>query len=188
MILKKRTIKFLFLSIILLIGFGNLKAQQKTLYDFSAKTIDGKPFNFSSLKGKKVMIVNTASECALTPQFKKLQELYEEYGGDDFEIIGFPCNDFGNQEPADNNEIYNFCTEKYNVTFMMMEKISIKGDEAHPIYKWLTSSEENGALDANVTWNFQKFLIDKNGNVVDVVAPITGPQNRRIIDWLLEDF
>lgn len=187
MIFKKPTIQFIFLSIMLLTGISNLKAQQKSLYDFSATTIDGKPFNFSLLKGKKVLIVNTASECALTPQFKKLQELYEEYGGDDFEIIGFPCNDFGNQEPAENEVIYDFCTQKYDVTFTMMEKISIKGDDAHPIYKWLTSSEENGVLDASVTWNFQKFLIDKNGNVVDVVAPITGPQNKRIIDWLLED-
>lgn len=184
MYFKKMTVKYLFLSIILLVGYSNLKAQHKTLYDFSAKTIDGETFEFSTLKGKKVMIVNTASECALTPQFKKLQELYEEYGGDDFEIVGFPCNDFGSQEPVDNKTIYDFCTQKYGVTFTMMEKISIKGDGEHPIYKWLTNSEENGVLDAKVTWNFQKFLIDEEGNIVESIAPITGPQNRRIIEWL----
>ena len=184
---KKLQIQILFFSIILIAGQSKLLAQQKTLYDFKATTIEGKPFDFSSLKGKKVMIVNTASECAFTPQFSKLQELYEEYGGDDFEIIGFPCNDFGGQDPAGNDVIYDFCTKKYGVTFTMMEKISIKGDDEHPIYKWLTNSNDNGVLDAKVTWNFQKFLIDRNGNVVESIAPITGPKNRRIIEWLQED-
>lgn len=162
-------------------------AQTNDLHQFSAKTIDGKTFEFSSLKGKKVLIVNTASECALTGQFKKLQELYEEYGGDDFEIIGFPCNDFGKQDPAENDVIYDFCTKKYGVTFQMMEKISIKGDNPHPIYKWLTSSEENGVLDAKVTWNFQKFMIDKNGEIIDFLAPLKSAQSKRVIDWLNED-
>ncbi len=171
------------LSLITVFGY----TQTKTLYDFTATTIDGKTFDFSTLKGKKVLIVNTASECALTPQFKKLQELYVEYGGDDFEIIGFPCNDFGGQEPAGDSIIYEFCAEKYGVTFPMMSKISIKGENEHPIYKWLTSSTENGTLDAKVTWNFQKFLIDQNGMVVDFVSPIQGPKNKRIIEWLMED-
>ena len=161
-----------------------LSGQTKNLYQFEATTIDGKTFAFESLKGKKILIVNTASECALTPQFRKLQELYEEYGGDDFEIIGFPCNDFGKQEPADNDVIYDFCTKKYEVTFLMMEKISIKGDNPHPVYKWLTSSKENGVLDAKVSWNFQKFIIDKDGEVIDFVAPFKSPKNNRIIDWL----
>lgn len=163
---------------------AQLSSQTKNLYQLTATTIDGKIFDFESLRGKKVLIVNTASECALTPQFKKLQELYEEYGGDDFEIIGFPCNDFGKQEPAGNEIIYDFCTKKYGVTFLMMEKISIKGDNPHPIYKWLTSSKENGTFDAKVSWNFQKFMIDENGKVVDFVAPIKSPKNSRIIDWL----
>ena len=161
-----------------------LSGQTKNLYQFEATTIDGKTFAFELLKGKKVLIVNTASECALTPQFKKLQELYEEYGGDNFEIVGFPCNDFGKQEPASNDVIYDFCTKKYNVTFLMMEKISIKGDNPHPIYKWLTSSKENGTLDVKVTWNFQKFMIDENGTVIDFVPPIKSPNNSRILDWL----
>ncbi len=162
-------------------------AQHKTLYDFKAITIDGKEFDFSTLKGKKVLIVNTASECTLTPQFKKLQELYEEYGGDDFEIIGFPCNDFGKQDPGENEQIYEFCTSKYNVSFPMMAKISIKDDDIAPIYKWLTSSEENGTLDAKVMWNFQKFMIDREGNVEDFIPPFQGPKNKRIIEWLQEN-
>ena len=166
---------------------GYMRGQTKTLYDFNAKTIDGKTFDFSTLKGKKVLIVNTASECALTPQFKKLQELYEEFGGDNFEIIGFPCNDFGSQEPEGNAQIFDFCTKKYGVTFQMMEKISIKEEPVHPIYKWLTSSEENGTLDTKVKWNFQKFLVDEEGHVVDFVSPIGSPYNNRIIEWLQED-
>lgn len=159
---------------------------QKTLHDFSARTITGELLDFSTLNGKKVLIVNTATECSLTPQFKKLQELYEEYGGDDFEIIAFPSNDFGNQEPGSNEQINDFCTNKYNVSFTLMEKISIKGENMHPIYKWLTSSKENGNLDAKVIWNFQKFLVDEEGFVVESLSPITGPQNRRILEWLQE--
>ncbi|MCF6332245.1 MAG: glutathione peroxidase [Draconibacterium sp.] len=177
--------KNLVLFIVLLIS-THISGQTNNLYQFTATTIDGKIFDFTSLKGKKVLIVNTASECALTPQFKKLQELYEEYGGDDFEIIGFPCNNFGKQELADNETINEFCTKKYGVTFQMMEKISIKGEHGHPIYKWLTNSKENGTLDAKVTWNFQKFMINENGKVVGFVAPIIGPKNKRIIEWLME--
>lgn len=178
--------KHLILFFALLIS-AQLSGQIKNLHQFTATTIDGKTFDFSSLKGKKVLIVNTASECMLTPQFEKLQELYEEYGGEDFEIIGFPCNDFGKQEPADNEVISEFCKTKYGVTFQMMEKISIKGEDEHPIYKWLTRSEENGTLDAKVTWNFQKFLINENGEVVDFLAPIKSVQSKRIIDWLNEE-
>jgi len=160
--------------LLILMGVVSAAGQYKTLHDFKARTIDGEIFNFSELKGKKVLIVNTATECALTPQFKKLQELYEEYGGDDFEIIAFPSNDFGSQEPGDNEHIKKFCTQKYEVSFLMMEKISIK-DDPHPVYKWLMSSEENGTLDGRVIWNFQKFLIDENGIVVESLSPITGP-------------
>lgn len=175
--------RLLVLFAVLLIS-SQIKAQTKNLYDFSATTIEGENFNFSTLKGKKVLIVNTASKCSLAPQFRKLQELYEEYGGDNFEIIAFPCNDFGKREPENNKAISNICKEKYEITFQMMGKISIKGDNPHPIYKWLTSSEENGTLDSKVTWNFQKFLIDENGKVEDVVPPLKGPASNRIIDWL----
>ncbi|MBT3386245.1 MAG: glutathione peroxidase [Prolixibacteraceae bacterium] len=179
-------IKYLTLFILLL-STSFVFSQAKTLHDLKATTINGEIFDFVSLKGKKVLIVNTASECALTPQFKKLQELYEEYGGDDFEIIGFPCNDFGRQEPSDNNQILEFCTNKYGVTFPMMEKIFIKGENKHPVYKWLTNSKENGTLDAEVKWNFQKFMVDEKGIVVDFVAPITSPSGKKIINWLKEN-
>lgn len=161
-------------------------AQQKSIYDFTAKTIEGYEFDFSSLRGKNILIVNTATKCSLSPQFKKLQELYEEYGGDDFEIIAFPCNDFGNREPRSNQEILEVCTNKYGVTFQIMDKITIKGDDCHPIYKWLTNSAENGSLQAKVTWNYQKFLIDKNGELVDALSPISSPKSNRIIEWLME--
>jgi glutathione peroxidase len=179
------TIKLNLLIVALLLSIQNF-GQKKTLYDFTAKTIDGKEFDFSTLKGKKVLIVNIATECSLAPQLKKLQELYEEYGGDDFEIIGFPCNDFGKQEPGDNEHIHQVCSNKYAITFQIMEKISIKGDNPHPIYKWLTSSEENGTLDARVTWNYQKFIINENGEVVDSFSPISSPKSNRMIEWLME--
>ncbi len=179
------TIKLNLLIVTLLISIHNFE-QKKTLYDFTAKTIDGKEFGFSSLKGKKVLIVNIATECSLASQLKKLQELYEEYGGDDFEIIAFPCNDFGKQEPGDSEHILDVCTNKFGITFQIMEKIAIKGDDSHPIYKWLTSSEENGTLDAKVTWNYQKFLIDENGEVVDSFSPISSPKSNRMIEWLME--
>jgi glutathione peroxidase len=172
--------------LVILLSASSALAQQNTFYDLEARTIEGAIFDFSTLKGKKVLIVNTATECALTPQFIKLQALYEEYGGDDFEIIAFPSNDFGNQEPGSNDQILEFCTRKYNVSFLLMEKISIKGDDLHPVYKWLTSSQENGTLDARVIWNFQKFLVDEEGVVVESLSPVTGPQNRRILEWLQE--
>ncbi len=172
--------------VILILFSIQLSGQKKMLYDFKATTIEGKEFDFSSLKGKKVLIVNIATECSLAPQLKKLQELYEEYGGDDFEIIAFPCNDYGNQEPGNNKEVYSVCTNKYAITFPIMEKISIKGENCHPLYKWLTNSEENGTLQAKVTWNYQKFLIDKEGRVVDSLSPISSPKGSRIMEWLLE--
>jgi len=177
--------KYLILLFALLVQ-TQLYAQYKTLYDFSAKTIDGKDFNFADLKGKKVLIVNTASQCAFTPQYEKLQELYEEYGGDDFEIVAFPTNDFANQDPGSNQEIKQFC-QQYNVSFMLMEKITVKGDSILPLYKWLTESSENGVLDAKVKWNFQKFLVDKEGHVVDFVPPIKSPKSQKILDWLQEE-
>jgi glutathione peroxidase len=178
-------VKFYFL--ILTISFSvQITAQEKTIHNFKAKTIGSKEFDFSILKGKKVLIVNIATKCSLAPQLKKLQELYEEYGGDDFEIIGFPCNDFGKQEPGDNEAIYDVCTKKYAITFPLMEKIRIKGENPHPIYKWLTSNKENGTLEAKVTWNYQKFLIDEDGKVVDSLSPISSPISNRIMEWLME--
>lgn len=159
-------------------------AQHKTLYDFSAKTIEGKNYNFADLKGKKVLIVNTASECGLTGQYKKLQELYDQYGGENLEIIGFPSNNFNAQEPGSNEEIATFCERNYGVTFQMMEKISVKGDDIHPLYFWLTTKEENGVLNTSVKWNFQKFMIDENGHLIDYLLPTTSPTGTKIKKWL----
>lgn len=157
----------------------------KTLYDFKAKTIEGADFDFSKLKGKKVLLVNVASECGLTPQYKQLQELYDTYGKDGkFMIIGFPANDFGSQEPGTNKEIQTFCTKNYGVTFQMMEKISVKGENIHPLFKWLTSKSENGLEDAPVQWNFQKFMIDENGRYIGHVAPQDSPLSDKILNWL----
>lgn len=155
-----------------------------TFYTFKTTDIDGKPFDFASLKGKKVLIVNTASKCGNTPQYEKLQALYDQYKSKNFVIIGFPANNFMGQEPGSNKEIKEFCTSNYNVTFPMMNKISVKGKDIDPIYKWLTSKAENGVMDADVTWNFQKFMIDENGKLVGMVAPRESPQSQKILDWI----
>jgi glutathione peroxidase len=156
----------------------------KSFHDFKTTTIDGQPFDLSSLKGKIVLVVNTASKCGNTPQYKQLEELYQKYGGDKFTIIGFPANNFLSQEPGTNSEIKEFCTKNYGVTFPMMSKISVKGKGQDPIYQWLTSKAENGVMDAPVTWNFQKFMIDENGNLVGMVAPGTSPMTEKIVNWI----
>jgi glutathione peroxidase len=172
--------------ITLLIVSLNLFAQneKKNFYSFNVKTIDGKKFDLSTLKGKKVLVVNTASKCGLTPQYKQLEELFKMYGGARFTIIGFPANNFMSQEPGTNEEIKSFCEKNYGVTFQMMEKISVKGDDIHPLYKWLTSKSENGVIDAEIKWNFQKFMIDENGNLIDVVSPKENPMSEKIINWI----
>jgi glutathione peroxidase len=169
---------------LLLLVVSPAAAQTKNLHQFKVTAIDGSEFDFVSLKGKKVMIVNTASKCGFTPQYKTLQELYESYGGENFEIIGFPANNFMNQEPGSNAEIVEFCSANYGVTFPMMSKVSVKGNDIHPLYKWLTSKSENGKSDNNVTWNFQKFLIDEQGNLVESLSPNTKPDDKKITDWL----
>jgi glutathione peroxidase len=159
-------------------------AQKKGFYSFTVKTIDGKSFKLSKLKGKKVLVVNTASKCGLTPQYKDLEALYQKYGGSDFVIIGFPANNFASQEPGNNSEIKQFCTGTYNVTFPMMSKISVKGDDMAPLYQWLTSKARNGVMDAPVSWNFQKFMIDEKGKLVDMVPPKENPMTDKIINWV----
>jgi glutathione peroxidase len=159
-------------------------AQTKNLYDFKAKTIDGQDFDFSTLKGKKVLIVNTASKCGYTPQYEQLEELYKQYGGEGFEIIGFPANNFMSQEPGSNDEIAEFCKKNYGVSFTMMEKISVKGKDIHPLYAWLTEKDQNGVEDAPVKWNFQKFMIDENGKYVKSVASGTSPKDQEVVAWI----
>jgi len=170
------TLLFLLLPIVIF-------SQTSGFYDFKVKTLEGKDFDFSTLKGKKVMIVNTASKCGFTPQYKDLEELYEQYK-QKLVILGFPANNFANQEPGSALEIRQFCTEKYGVTFPMMEKISVKGDDMHPLYQWLTSKEKNGVMDSSVKWNFQKYLIDENGKLVDVIYTREKPGSEKVIAWL----
>jgi glutathione peroxidase len=155
------------------------------LYSFSANTLEGKPFDFSTLKGKKVLIVNTASECGYTPQYKDLQALWEKYGSTGkFAILGFPCNQFGGQEPGTATEIGQFCTKNYGVTFQMMEKIDVKGSNQHPLYKWLTNKSENGVEDSEVKWNFNKYMVDENGQLIRHLGSGENPMGETIIKWL----
>ncbi len=160
-----------------------LMAQASGFYSFKVRTLEGQDFDLSQLKGKKVMIVNTASRCGFTPQFKDLEELYEKYQGE-LVILGFPANNFANQEPLSATEIRDFCTNSYGVTFQMMEKISVKGDDMNPLYKWLTSKALNGVMDSEVKWNFQKYLIDEKGNLVDVIYTKEKPGSEKVLNWL----
>jgi len=161
----------------------SLFSQSTGFYDFKVKTLEGKDFDFASLKGKKVMIVNTASKCGYTPQYEDLQTLHEQFG-QKLVIIGFPANNFMNQEPGTAEEIREFCNTKYEVTFPLMEKISVKGNDMHPLYQWLTSKEKNGVMDSSVKWNFQKYLIDENGKLVDVLYSKDKPGSEKVMSWL----
>ncbi|CDF79020.1 glutathione peroxidase [Formosa agariphila KMM 3901] len=158
--------------------------EKETIYQFKVNDLYGNPFDFSSLKGHKIMIVNTASKCGLTPQYEQLEEIYKTYKDDSFVIIGFPANNFKGQEPGTNTEIAAFCEANYGVSFPMMSKISVKGDDMDAVYKFLTQKNKNGFEDSEVEWNFQKYLIDENGYVVRVVSPKTLPTDESIISWI----
>ena len=160
---------------IALIACGNepIKATQSSnsintmeptdFYSLSAETIDGAEFSFEQLRGKRILIVNVASKCGYTPQYEQLQKLHEQYGGDDFVILGFPANDFGFQEPGSATDIKSFCSKNYGVTFQMMAKVKTNNSRGHEVYQWLCNKSQNGSEDAKVSWNFNKFLIDENG-------------------------
>lgn len=160
------------------------QAQQRSFHDFTVKAIDGKQIELSSFKGKKVMVVNVASKCGLTPQYAKLQALYDKYSANGFVIIGFPANNFASQEPGTDSEISQFCSTTYGVTFPMASKISVKGDDIAPLYRWLTSKSENGKQDADVSWNFQKFIINPDGSLAGVFDPKTAPDAKEIVEWI----
>ena len=159
---------------------------QKNFHDFRVNDIFGDEFELVQFAGKKVLVVNTASKCGLTPQYEDLEKLYREYGNENFVIIGFPSNDFASQEPGSNEEIAAFCTSKYEVSFPMMSKIAVKGEEIHPLYKWLTEASENGLEDSKVSWNFQKYMIDENGILIGHVPPRKKPYCKDIISWIEE--
>ena len=151
----------------------------KSIYDFKVEGLDGKTIDFSAFKGKKILIVNTASECGYTPQYEGLQKLYDTYK-DKLVIVGFPANNFGGQEPGNNETIASFCKKNYGVTFPMAAKISVKGDDTAPIYKWLCNKAENGVLDAVVGWNFGKFLLDEKGNLLQYFPSKVTPMSEEI--------
>ena len=158
--------------------------EQVSIYSFKVKDLSGNEFDFASLKGKKILIVNTASECGLTPQYEQLQAVYEKYKNSNFVIVGFPANNFGAQEPGTNAEIGAFCKKNYGVTFPMMEKISVKGSDMHVLYQFLTQKSKNGLKDSEVEWNFQKYLIDEKGHLAAVMSPRVVPNDTSIINWI----
>lgn len=184
------------LAIALLLTSLNLNAQsesaratmetpmKESIYNFKVEDLYGKTFDFSKLKGKKIIIVNTASKCGLTPQYKDLETIYEKYKDQNLIIVGFPANNFGHQEPGTNDEIGAFCQKNYGVSFPMMAKISVKGDDIAPIYRFLTQEEKNGVMDSEVEWNFQKYLIDEKGHLVKVIKPDVLPTDASITQWI----
>jgi len=161
----------------------SMSAQTKTFHDFTVKDINGKQYDLSQLEGKKVLVVNVASKCGLTPQYTKLQELYEKNKDNDFIIIAFPCNNFRDQEPGSNHEIQEFCQLNYGVEFPIMDKVQAVGDYKSPIYDWLTKKSENGKMDVEIQWNFQKFMIDENGQMVDCILP-QAEFYEKITEWI----
>ena len=160
---------------------GNQAA--KSIYDFKVESLDGGTIDFSKFKGKKILIVNTASECGYTKQYEGLEELYKKYQ-DKLVIVGFPANNFGGQEPGSNEQIKEFCKKNYGVTFPMAAKISVKGDDTAPIYQWLCSKAENGVLDAEIKWNFNKFLVDENGKLITKFDSKVTPTSEELISKL----
>ena len=157
------------------------------IYQFKVTDINGNMFDFEQLRGKKIMIVNTASKCGYTPQYAELQKLYEKYKEHGFEIVGFPSNNFLWQEPGTDQEIASFCQKNYGVGFPMMAKISVKGKNKHPVYKFLTEKSRNGLSDSRVKWNFQKYLINRDGSLSKVISPGTNPLDAEIIEWIEKD-
>lgn len=158
--------------------------EKQTIYQFKVEDLSGNVFDFASLKGKKIMIVNTASKCGLTPQYKDLEAVYKEYKDKGFVIVGFPANNFASQEPGTNEEIQTFCQLNYGVTFPMMDKVSVKGDDMCEVYKFLTQKSKNGLQDSEVEWNFQKYLIDEKGELVKVIKPKTLVTEPEVINWI----
>jgi glutathione peroxidase len=157
-----------------------------TIYKYKVEDINGKTFDFSDYKGYKIMVVNTASKCGLTPQYKELEELYEQYKDNKFIIVGFPANNFASQEPGTNEDIATFCTKNYGVTFPMMSKVSVKGNDMCEVYQFLTQKSKNELEDSDVAWNFQKYLINENGELEKVISPQTTPMSKEVLTWVMK--
>lgn len=163
---------------------GNDDMEKQSIHQFVVKDIEGNDFNFNQLSGKKIMVVNTASKCGLTPQYKQLEEVYQQYKDENFVIVGFPANNFMSQEPGTNDEIATFCERNYGVTFPMMSKISVKGDDVHEVYQFLTQKSKNGMADSEVEWNFQKYLLNEKGELEMIISPRTLPNDEKILNWI----
>jgi len=182
--------KSILLILIAIVSCGSPKVvtenftEDMTIYQFIVEDIEGNQFNFADLKGKKIMVVNTASKCGLTPQYEDLEAIYKEYKDQNFIIVGFPANNFLSQEPGSDEEIATFCQKNYGVSFPMMSKISVKGKDMDPMYQFLTMKSLNGLEDSDVAWNFQKYLIGEEGKLEKVISPRTLPTDPEVLDWI----
>jgi len=156
---------------------------EKSIYDFKLKTLDGEEISLLKFKGKKMLLVNVASKCGYTPQYKNLEQLHKQYG-EKVTVVGFPANNFGGQEPGSSKDIQEFCTKNYGVSFQMMEKISVKGSDKHPLYQWLSNKEANGVCDDSPNWNFCKYLIDENGKIIKFFGSRVDPLDQEIVSRL----
>ena len=162
---------------------ASLVCNAQSIHSFKVKSIDGKEIDFASFKGKKILVVNTASKCGYTPQYEALEKVYKQNKGK-LVIIGFPCNQFGGQEPGTNEEIVSFCQKNYGVTFPLADKIDVGGAQIAPVYQWLTQKSKNGVLDATIKWNFNKFLLDENGKMIAYFPSNTKPDSEEILSYL----
>ena len=182
-----KTINIILILLITIISVdynsNNTKTKPMPIYDITINDIEGKEINLNDFKGKYVLFVNVASNCGFTRQYKDLQTLHDKYK-DQLVVVGVPCNQFGGQEPGDEEEISIFCSEKYNVTFPMTEKIAVRGSNQHPLYKWLTSKDLNGRKNSSVKWNFQKYLVDKDGNLIDYWYSLTNHTSSKITNYI----
>jgi glutathione peroxidase len=179
--MKTLLLLFTFLAFTTMVNGQN--TGKKSFYDFKMKAIDGKEIDFAQYKGKKVLVVNTASECGYTPQYEDLQKLHEQYG-DKIVVLGFPANNFGGQEPGSNEDIVQFCKKNYGVTFQLFQKISVKGEDMHPLYQFLSKKELNGKVEQEPGWNFSKYLINEKGEVVMFFPHKTKPLSEEILAFV----
>lgn len=175
----------LFLTLILVLNNQSIFAQigESMFYDIKINALSGEPIDLNVFKGKKILIVNVASKCGFTPQYKDLQTLFEKYG-DQLMIIGVPCNQFGAQEPGTNEEIATFCEKNYGVSFLITEKLDVKGKDQHPLYQWLTQKDLNGVADSEVKWNFHKYLINEEGELIESYGSRVNPLSEEITKHL----
>ena len=169
----------IFIKTLTITNKSSKMSSKKSIYDIEINSLQGKPINLSLFKGKKILFVNVASKCGFTPQYKELQKLHNLYE-ESLVVIGVPCNQFGKQEPGNSSEINEFCQVNYGVSFLITEKISVKGKEQHPLYRWLTDKNENGRKNSSVKWNFQKYLISEDGELIDYYYSMTSPTSSKI--------